>query len=65
MDLGNLWHVDYSSTVEDSNKIRSSVGLATNLYTPVGPLSFVFAQDLSKANTDQTQTFRFQIGTSF
>ena len=65
MDAGNLWHVDYSNTIEDSNKIRSSFGLATNMYTPVGPLSFVFAQNLSKAETDQAQKFNFQIGTSF
>ena len=65
MDAANLWHVDYSSTIDDSNKIRSSVGIASNIYTPVGPLSFVVAQSLSKASTDETQTFNFQIGTSF
>ncbi len=65
LDAANLWHVDYSSTVEDSNKIRSSAGIATNMYTPIGPLSFVISQNLSKAETDQTQSFSFQIGTSF
>ena len=65
MDIANLWHVDYSSSVADSNTIRSSVGIATNMYTPLGPLSFVIAQNLSKASTDQTQSFNFQIGTSF
>ena len=65
MDFANLWHVDYSSTVNDSNEIRSSVGVATNMYTPIGPLSFVIAQNLSKADTDETQTINFQIGTSF
>ena len=65
MDFANLWHVDYSSTVNDSNKIRSSVGVATNMYTPIGPLSFVISQNLSKAETDETQTINFQIGTSF
>ena len=65
VDLGNIWHVDYSSDVEDSNKIRSSIGVATNMYTPIGPLSFVLAQNLSKADSDQTQSFNFQIGTSF
>ena len=64
-DAANLWHVDYSSTVNDSNEIRSSVGVATNMYTPIGPLSFVIAQNLSKADTDETQTINFQIGTSF
>ena len=65
MDVANLWHVDYSSEVDDSNKIRSSIGVATNLYTPIGPLSFVVAQNLSKADSDETQEFNFQIGTSF
>ena len=65
MDIANLWHVDYSSSVNDSDKIRSSFGVATNMYTPIGPLSFVIAQNLSKADTDVTQSFNFQIGTSF
>ena len=65
MDLANLWHVDYSNSINDSDKIRSSVGVATNMYTPIGPLSFVVAQNLSKAETDVTQSFSFQIGTSF
>ena len=65
MDIANLWHVDYSNAVNDSDKIRSSIGIATNMYTPIGPLSFTIAQNLSKADTDQTQSFNFQIGTSF
>jgi len=65
MDIGNLWHVDYSNSVDDSNKIRSSFGVATNMYTPIGPLSFVIAHNMSKAETDETQSFNFQIGTSF
>ena len=65
MDSGNVWHVDYDSTVDDTNKIRSAVGLAANVWTPVGPLSFVLAQDLSKSINDETQAFNFRIGTSF
>jgi outer membrane protein insertion porin family len=65
MDNANVWHVDYSNALSDSSKIRSSVGVAANVWTPVGPLSFVLAQDLSKADTDETQGFRFNIGTSF
>ena len=65
MDVANLWHVDYSDDIGESDKIRSSFGVATNMYTPIGPLSFVVAQNLSKADTDETQTFNFQIGTSF
>jgi len=65
MDIGNLWSVDYDSNVNDSNGIRSSVGVNSNVYTPIGPLSFVFALPMTKESTDMTQTFRFQIGTSF
>tara|TARA_B100000029_G_scaffold505712_1_gene586869 strand:- start:1143 stop:3383 length:2241 start_codon:yes stop_codon:yes gene_type:complete len=65
MDFANLWHVDYSNSINDSDKIRSSLGIATNMYTPIGPLSFVIAQNISKADTDETQSFNFQIGTSF
>ena len=65
LDIGNLWHVDYDSTVGQSSVIRSAIGIATNVYTPIGPLNFVFAQDLSSADSDTTQQFKFQIGTSF
>ena len=65
IDSANLWGVDYSDTIDDSNKIRSSIGTAANWYTPIGPLSFSLAQNISKASTDKTERFRFQIGTSF
>ena len=64
-DAANVWGVDYSSAIDDSNKIRSSAGLAANWYTPVGPLTFSFAQPITKASTDKTEGFRFNIGTSF
>tara|TARA_B100000029_G_C16834356_1_gene689220 strand:- start:19 stop:516 length:498 start_codon:yes stop_codon:yes gene_type:complete len=65
MDAANLWHVDYSDTIDDSNKIRSSIGVSANVITTIGPLSFTLAQDLSKADTDRTETFNFRLGTSF
>ena len=64
-DTANVWGVDYSSSIDDSNTIRSSIGIASNVFTPVGPLSWTLAQPLSKASTDRTQTFNFNIGTSF
>ena len=64
-DAGNVWGVDYSSTIDDSNTIRTSTGLALEITTPVGPLSFSFAQVLSKASTDKTESFKFQLGTTF
>ena len=64
-DSGNVWSVDYSSTVDDTNKIRAAAGIAANIYTVIGPLSFTLAQDLSKYSTDATETFNFRLGTSF
>jgi len=65
VDTGNVWHIDYSDSVEDTNKIRSSIGLSANMFTTIGPLSFTIAQDMTKATNDQTQTFNFRLGTSF
>ena len=64
LDLANVWEVDYNSEL-DSNKLRSSVGLAVNWFSAIGPLTFSYALPLSEANTDTTERFRFQIGTSF
>jgi len=64
LDAANLWHVDYDSSL-DSNKIRSATGLSVNWFTPIGPLSFSYALPISDASTDKTESFRFQIGTSF
>ena len=63
-DTANVWGVDYT-TVDETDKIRSSVGVSANIFTTIGPLSFTLAQSLSKASTDETQTFNFRIGTSF
>ena len=65
LDAGNIWGVDYSSTVNDTNKLRSSAGLALDWYTPVGPLSFSYTGVISKASTDKTEAFRFNLGTTF
>ncbi len=65
LDTANVWGVDYSDTVDDSNKIRSSFGIAVDWYTVIGPLSFSLSQPITKANTDKTEKFRFQLGTTF
>ena len=64
-DAANVWGVDYNSSLDDKSKIRSSTGVALNLMTPIGPLSFSFANAMSKASTDTTETFRFNLGTQF
>ena len=65
LDTGNVWSVDYDDSVDDSNKIRSSIGVAANVFTTIGPLSFTLAQSITKHNLDETETFNFRLGTSF
>ena len=65
IDAGNVWGVDYSSSINDGSKIRSSIGLGIDWFTPIGPLNFSFAQPITKESTDITETFRFNLGTTF
>ena len=65
LDSGNVWGVDYSDTLDDTNTIRSAFGISANTFTTIGPLSFTLAQDLSSASTDEPQKFNFRLGTSF
>ena len=63
VDAANLWGVDYSSSVDQSNSIRTSLVLLL-IGLPAGPLNFSLAQDISKAS-DKTETFQFSLGTTF
>ena len=65
IEAGNVWNVDYSDSLDDSNELRSSIGIAANVFTVIGPLSFTLAQDLSKGINDETEAFSFRLGTSF
>ena len=64
-DAANIWHVDYSKNVDQSNTVRSSTGVAVDVTTPVGPLSFSLTQPITKADGDVTESFRFNVGTTF
>ena len=65
LDTGNVWGVDYNNSIDDSNKIRSAFGVSVDWFTPLGPLNFVFSEDITSASTDKPQSFRFNIGTTF
>ena len=65
VDIANLWGVDYDSSIDDSNKIRSSIGIGVDWFSVVGPINFSFSETLSKKSTDVTESFRFNIGTTF
>ena len=64
-DVANVWGVDYSDTISQSSKLRTSIGVAFDIISPVGPLNFTYGIPLSKASTDKEQRFLFNIGSSF
>ena len=65
LDVANIWGVDYDSNLNDSGKIRSSIGIGLDWFTVVGPISFSYALPISKDNNDVTQEFSFNLGTTF
>jgi outer membrane protein insertion porin family len=65
LDMGNVWGVDYSDAISNSSKIRSTAGIALDLMSPIGPLSFTYSVPISKSSTDKEQNFLFNIGSSF
>ena len=64
-DAANLWGVDYDKSIDEKNDLRSSIGLGLNWMTVIGPLSFSYAEPLSKNETDIIEKFRFNLGTTF
>ena len=65
IDVGNVWGVDYFSGDDEGSEIRSSAGIGVDWLTPIGPLTFTLATALTKADSDKTETFSFNLGTSF
>ena len=65
IDLGNVWGVDYDSSIDDSNFMRSSTGIGLDWLTPIGPLNFSLTKPITKKSSDQTEFFRFNLGTTF
>ena len=64
-DAANIWGVDYDSSIDDGNKIRSSIGIGIDWLTVVGPLNFSITEVLTKSDSDIEETFRFNLGTTF
>jgi len=63
-DAADIWGVDYNSSIE-GNGIRSAVGVALDWMSPVGPMNFTLAYPVTKKIEDKTETFRFNLGTTF
>ena len=64
MDAADIWGVDYNSSI-DGHGIRSSIGVALDWTSPIGPMNFSLAYPLTKKSGDKTETFRFNLGTTF
>jgi outer membrane protein insertion porin family len=64
-DAANVWGIDYNDTIGDGSKIRSSIGLAVDLFTPIGPLNFSISEPITKGKNDITEFFRFNLGATF
>ena len=63
-DVANVWGTDFDG-IADSDTIRSSVGVGFSWVSPMGPLSFTFAEAISKNSTDALQSFSFKLGSTF
>jgi outer membrane protein insertion porin family len=67
-DIGSLTKVDLgqsNANVLSSGKPRGSVGVGVSWKSPMGPLRFDLSKPILKEPYDQTETFQFNIGTSF
>ena len=64
-DAANVWGIDYDKSIDERSAIRSSIGLALDVNTLIGPLNFSLTQPITKASSDKTETFRFNLGTTF
>ena len=56
-DVGNVWGIDYSDTIDDSNKIRSSTGVIVDWFTPIGPLNFSLHKIFQKLRLIKQSSF--------
>ncbi len=65
LDFGNIWGVDYDGSIDDNNEIRSSTGVAASWISPLGPMTFILSTNLAKSGTDKTESFNFNLGTTF
>ncbi|MDA7637096.1 outer membrane protein assembly factor BamA [Candidatus Pelagibacter sp.] len=63
-DAADIWGVDYDSSIKGEG-IRSSVGVALDWMSPVGPINFTLAYPITKNTGDKTESFRFNLGTTF
>ncbi len=63
VDGGNVFDTHQADV--DLGEVRYSAGIGLNWYTPVGPLLFSVARPMNAADSDETESFQFTIGSAF
>ncbi len=67
-DVGSVWGLDDTngtSAVDDSFKLRSTIGVSVLWETGLGPLRFNFSKALKKEDFDEERTFDLTVSTQF
>ncbi len=66
-DVGSVWGLDNTLglPVDDSMRLRSSVGFSVFWTTPIGPLRFNFSRAIMKESYDKEQNFDLTVSTKF
>ena len=66
-DFGSIWGTDYPTGVikPDDKSMRASLGVGILWDTVLGPMSFYWADPISKQSHDETKRFQLSIGTRF
>lgn len=69
MDVGTLWHLDRdrigANVVDDSAKLRASIGASIFWASVIGPLRLNFAMPIREVDGDNSEFFRLTVGTRF
>jgi outer membrane protein insertion porin family len=67
-DFGSVGQVDSNAgaaNITDTGSLRAAIGVGIGWRSPAGPISLDFSRALLKEDFDDTETFRFSIGTRF
>ncbi len=64
-DAGQIYGKTDNAVNEYDSSLRYSTGVTASWLSPVGPLKFSVGRPLAKKESDQTETFQFQMGTTF
>jgi len=62
VDGGQVYGADEKVDIAD---LRYSTGLSAAWISPIGPLKFSIGKPLNKKESDKTEVFQFQMGTTF